>query len=46
MYLFCSSKSLEERQQRKKKIVNGGQEGISENFVAFVRIVGKGTRTI
>jgi len=45
MYLCCSLKSLKERQQRKKK-VNGGQEGILENFAASMKIVSKGIRMV
>jgi hypothetical protein len=41
MYFCCSSKSY-----KGKEGVNGGQEGILENFVAFVKIVSKAIRMV
>jgi hypothetical protein len=38
-------RSLEERQQRYKREVNGGQEKVLENFITPISIVGDGTRT-
>jgi hypothetical protein len=44
MYLCYNIKSLEKRQQRKKKVV-GGKEGLSNEFTTPTSTTGDGTRT-
>jgi hypothetical protein len=45
MYLNCNLKSLEERQQRQKKKVTNGKEGVLNDFATPASIVGDGTGT-
>jgi hypothetical protein len=44
MFICCNLKSLEENNKGKKRVVNGGQ-GVSENFVAPASIVREGIGT-
>jgi hypothetical protein len=41
MYFYCNLRSLEDSKGR-KRVVNGGQEGVLENSVALARIIGEG----
>ncbi len=44
MYLYCK-KTYKKNNRSRKKVVNGGQEGMLENSITLANIVGEGTET-